>query len=62
VRDPWARPDLRRDGGDGGIGHAEKDEVGVAAVERAARRPGRDPLGQPGGHSPADASSAHDTH
>jgi hypothetical protein len=58
VRDPGASRDLLRDVRDLAVRDAEQDEVGVAAVEVAARDAGRDPLAEAGGQSFADASSA----
>ena len=43
------------------VGHAEKDQLGVAALEVAARDLGRNPLAEACGHRLADASSADDT-
>lgn len=61
VRDPGAGPDPHGDLGDGAVGHAEKDELGVTALEVAARDLGRDPFAEACDHRFADASSADDT-
>jgi hypothetical protein len=61
VRDPGAGRDRRGDLGDGAVGHAEKDELGVAALQVAARDLSRNPLAEACGHRLADASSADDT-
>src|SRR6185369_2650965 len=61
VCDPGARRDRRRDLRDRAIRHAEKDELGVAALEVAACDLGRNPLAEACGHCLADASSADDT-
>jgi hypothetical protein len=61
VRDPGAGRDRRGDLGDGAVGHAEKDELGVTALEVAARHLSRDPFAEARGDRFADASSADDT-
>ena len=61
VRDPGARRDRRGDLRDRAVGDAEEDELGVAALEVAARDLGRNPLAEACGHRLADASSADDT-
>jgi hypothetical protein len=60
VRDPRAHGNLARDLGDRAVGHAQKDEVGVADVEIPSYRSGGNLLAETGGDGLADATRADD--
>jgi hypothetical protein len=61
VRNPGAGGNSRRDLDDRPVGDAEKDQLGVAALELPAGDARRDALREPSGHGLPDASGADDT-